>query len=91
MTNTQRMESDIATVDKRDKADKVLRDNRIRNDELTMERRFEADDMTREKRLKNDELTANRREIKDENLSRDLAVILVTLMVLAVVVLFTSI
>ena len=66
MTNLRRLKSDIATIDKREMADKAKSDNRDRNDALTQERRFEADKTMNENRAKNDEITANRREIKDE-------------------------
>jgi hypothetical protein len=67
MTTIQRINSDIATLDKREIADKTIKDNRIRNDDLTRERRSKADRIMDEHRLKNDETTANRREMKDGN------------------------
>jgi len=88
MTNVQRMESDMATMDRREMADKTLSDNRNRNDLLTQERRFKADKTMGENRLKNDEMTANRRETKDGNLNMTLLISLSILAVLAVAALF---
>jgi hypothetical protein len=65
MTEKQRMKSDIATMDRRDAADKILIDSRDKNDALTQERRFEADKTMNQHRLKNDELTADRRDMED--------------------------
>ena len=65
MANLRRLKNDIATMDKREEADKVKSDNRNRNDALTQERRFEADKTMNEKRTKNDEITADRRVIRD--------------------------
>ena len=82
------MKSDIETIDKREMADKTVRDNRNKNDEVTAERRFKADETLQKNRLKNDEITAHRREIKDENSVRDLTIALGIVTALAVVVLF---
>ncbi len=65
MTTIQRFESDMATIERRETADKTLSDSRNRNDILTQERRFNVDKIRGEKRLRNDEMTANRRETKD--------------------------
>ena len=65
MTEKQRMRSDMATMDKREAADKILIDSRDKNDALTQERRFEADRIMNQNRLKNDELTADRRDMED--------------------------
>jgi hypothetical protein len=84
MTNRQRMESDTATTDRRDMADKTMRDNRIRNDELTKERRDRADKTMEDKRSRNDEMTTNRRRVNDRNPWRTLAISLLLLAVLVV-------
>ena len=76
MESIQRMESDIATIDRREMEDKALSYNRNRNDQLTQERRFKADKTMGENRLRNDEMTANRRETKDENPSMILGMFL---------------
>jgi hypothetical protein len=60
MTNRQ-IQSDIATEDRREMADKTLHDNRVRNDSLTRERRYMTDRTMDKSRAKNDETTANRR------------------------------
>jgi hypothetical protein len=65
MTEIQRINSDIATMDRREAVDKILIDNRDRNDALTQERRFQADKTMSKSRLKNDELTADRRDMED--------------------------
>lgn len=84
MTNTQRMKSDIATMDRREMADDTVRNSRFRNDELTRERRNKVDKAIDDHRIKNDETTFIRREIKDENQSAVLAVSLLILVVLGV-------
>lgn len=84
MTNLQRMKSDMLTADRREMADKMVREDRIRNDKLTRDRRFKADKNMDENRLKNDEMTANRREMKDGNLSMALIVFLLVFLVLVV-------
>ena len=72
MTNIQRMRSDLATIDKREIADKATRDDRIKNDELTTNRRSKADrketadKTTVNSRIKNDELTGERRYNADK-------------------------
>jgi hypothetical protein len=76
MANRQRKKSDMATTDRRETADKTLRDNRIRNDELTIERRNKADKIMNENRLRNDEMTIHRRKINDRNPWRTLAIVL---------------
>ncbi len=64
MTNIiQRMRNDVATIDKRELADKTMKDNREKNDELTKVRRSRADQAMKQSRLRNDEITVNRREI----------------------------
>lgn len=78
------MESDIATMDRRDVVDRTLRDNRNKNDDLTKERRSKADKTMHDNRLKNDEITSDRRELKDGNLGMALEVSLVILLVLAI-------
>jgi hypothetical protein len=82
MTNMQRMNSDIATMDRREAEDKTLSNSRDRNDSLTQERRFEADKTKAENRLRNDELTANRRETKDVNQDMVLSISLFLLILL---------
>ena len=84
MTNTQRMESDLATMGKREMKDRTTIDRRNRNDALTQERRFEADKHKGENRARNDEITANRREIKDINRDMVLAISLFLLIILSV-------
>ena len=84
MANLQRMKSDTATGDRREMADRTVRDNRIRNDELTRERRLRADKTMIDNRLRNDEMTSNRRKINDRNPWRTIAIFLLILTVLAV-------
>jgi len=84
ITEKQRMENDIATMDKRNIADETMRDNRNKNDELTRERRFDADNTMDKNRLRNDRITANRREIKDENWNTVFAIFLLTVVAVAV-------
>jgi len=84
MTNRQRMESDTATTDRRDMADKTMRDNRIRNDELTKERRDKADKIMEDKRVRNDEMTTNRRKINDRNPWKTIAISLLIIAALAI-------
>ncbi|MGA2130143.1 MAG: hypothetical protein ABSG05_00810 [Candidatus Pacearchaeota archaeon] len=88
MTNTQRMKNDVVTTDKRETADKTMKDSRFRNDELTAERRSKADRTMGENRLRNDDITDNRREVKDRNTNMVLVVVLGLLIVLAVEALF---
>ncbi|MFA5953435.1 MAG: hypothetical protein WC812_02485 [Candidatus Pacearchaeota archaeon] len=72
MTNKQRMENDLATMDRREAADNTMDDNRIRNDKLTTERRANIDrwvrasKTTRDNRIRNDELTGERRFKADQ-------------------------
>jgi len=89
MTNLRRLKSDIATVDKRETADKITIDGRNKNDMLTQERRFEADATLRKNRERNDGITADRREMKDINKEMAIAISLIGLIVLSVVVYFT--
>jgi hypothetical protein len=84
MTNTQRMNNDEATMDRRETADATMKDNRIRNDDLTRERRFRADRTMNMNRSRNDEATANRREIRDGNQNDALAISLLVLTILTV-------
>jgi len=76
MTTLQRMQSDIATIDKRDMADKLVRDSRVRNDELTIERRYYADMLESadkdviDHRIKNDEST-NEKRFKADKIIED--------------------
>ena len=73
----QRMESDMATIDKREIADKTLSDNRNRNDLLTEERRFEEDrgemasNTLTDIRNKNDHLTQDRRFKADKTMGEN--------------------
>jgi len=81
MTTIQRLKSDIATIEKRETADKTVRDNRIRNDELTEKRRSKADkkelaENTTENtkisnRLKNDVSTIEKRSKADKTLEKN--------------------
>ncbi len=75
MTNTQRMKSDLATLDRREMTDKNLEEDRIRNDSLTGERRSKSDAIVRKERLRNDEMTVTRREEKDANHNMALALL----------------
>jgi hypothetical protein len=86
MTNLRRLKSDIATVDKRETADKVKSDNRNRNDELTRERRDKADKTVIDNRARNDQTTADRREIKDDK--RDMALAMSLVLIALIVVTF---
>ena len=83
MTDMQRMKNDISTMDKREVADKAIKDHREANDALTKERRLKADEKVDESRAKNDELTADRREEKDENINSVMALFVLALIVLA--------
>ena len=83
MANRQRMESDIATIDRRASADNLIKENRIRNDELTIERRARADKVIEDKRSKNDEMTADRRKRNDQ-FSGSWVIFLLILIILAV-------
>ncbi|MFA4953586.1 MAG: hypothetical protein WC584_05160 [Candidatus Pacearchaeota archaeon] len=84
MANIQRTKNDMATTDRREMEDKIVRDNRIRNDELTKEHRAKADQIMNNHRLRNDEMTINRRKINDRNPWRTLAISLLILAVLAI-------
>lgn len=68
MTDRQRLENDIETMNRRETEDKTIKDDRARNDEITKARRFQADKTMDECRLRNDEITANRREMEDGSL-----------------------
>ncbi|MDP1694763.1 MAG: hypothetical protein Q8L34_04450 [Candidatus Woesearchaeota archaeon] len=81
MTKLQRINSDMATLDKREIADKTIKENRIRNDDLTKERRSKTDKTLDESRLRNDEMTANRREIKDGHDNMRLAMFILAIAV----------
>ena len=81
MTNKQRTKNDLETEDRRAMEDKTMRDNRIRNDYLTTEKRLRADKTMNEKRMRNDEITINRREVNDRNPSRDVALVILLLIV----------
>lgn len=85
MTNLRRLKSDIATVERREMADKTMSNNRDKNDASTQERRFESDKTMGKNRAKNDETTADRREIKDANGPQGaLAIFLLILIVFAI-------
>jgi len=88
MTNLQRMNNDIATMDKREMADKITVESRNKNDMLTQERRFEADESLKKNREKNDEITAERRIIKDENPNTVIALTLGLMIVLGIGIFF---
>ena len=88
MTEMQRMKSDIATMDRREAADKVLIGSRDKNDALTQERRFEADKTMSQNRLKNDELTADRRDMEDVRNGKP-SVILAAYVLISVVLIVT--
>ena len=72
MTQEQRMENDVATMDRRELADHIMRSSRNKNDELTIERRYKADKgsitgrAVQNSRNKNDELTIERRDKADQ-------------------------
>ena len=66
----------MATENRRETADKLIKNNRIRSDKLTMERRMKADKTIDENRLRNDEMTFNRRRINDRNPWRTLVILL---------------
>lgn len=83
MANRQRIESDIATNDRRVNADNLIRENRIKNDELTTERRLKADKIIVDNRQRNDEMTADRRKRNDKS-SMPWAVFLLILVLLAI-------
>lgn len=90
MNTLKRLKNDVATIDKREEADKAKSEDRDRNDALTQERRFEADKTMAENRSRNDEATIDRREIKDAKGPQGaLAVFLLILIVLAVGSYFT--
>jgi hypothetical protein len=76
MANIQRTKNDMATENRRETADKLIKNNRIRSDKLTMERRMKADKTIDENRLRNDEMTVNRRRINDRNPWRTLVILL---------------
>jgi len=76
MANIQRTKNDMATENRRETADKLIKNNRIRSDKLTMERRMKADKTIDENRLRNDEMTFNRRRINDRNPWRTLVILL---------------
>jgi len=82
MINKQRRHNDLATMDKREAADKTMNDNRNKNDALTQERRLEADKTMNENRARNDELTSIRREIKDSKNQKGTWALLVLILVL---------
>ncbi|MFA6022549.1 MAG: hypothetical protein WC781_00510 [Candidatus Pacearchaeota archaeon] len=84
MANIQRTKNDMATIDRREIADKVKRDSRIYNDNLTIERRNKADKIIEESRLRNDEMTTNRRKMNDRNPWRTLAICLLIIIALAI-------
>lgn len=84
MTSKQRMESDAATEDRREREDNIVMSNRIKNDESTFERRSIADETTKLNRSKNDDLTAHRRGVKDGSTELVLVVCLSVLLILAV-------
>lgn len=79
MTEMQRMKNDSATMDKRETADKAMKDSRDRNDELTADRRSKADKTLEMNRFRNDEMTADRRETKDGFSGMPLAIFLLIL------------
>ncbi|MEK6928290.1 MAG: hypothetical protein AABX11_07700 [Nanoarchaeota archaeon] len=84
MATRQRRINDIATDNRRETEDNLIRDNRIKNDEQTQERRDKADDAMQEHRLRNDEMTIARRKINDRNPWRTLAISLLILAILAI-------
>ena len=68
------MKNDIATIEKRETADKTLSDKRNRNDQLTEERRYYADVCETpdraliDSRNRKDELTGDRRFNADKTM-----------------------
>jgi hypothetical protein len=82
MANKQRIQSDMATTDRREVADKLKKDNRIRNDELTIERRSRADKFTEDKRARNDDMTADRRRANDRNPWRTFTIYLLIILII---------
>ena len=77
MINIHRINSDIATKDRREMADRSILNNRIRNDELTIQRRTNADirkvanKTVRKSRIRNDELTGIRRSKEDKTINNN--------------------
>jgi hypothetical protein len=67
MANSQRTRNDLDTLDRREMADEMTKENRDRNDAITFDRRQRADRVMNEHRLKNDAITANRRKMNDRN------------------------
>ena len=80
----QRMENDTLTMDKRERADNLLKENRNKNDKLTLARREKADRTMDESRLRNDELTTERRETKDGDINMVIVLSFLALTVLIV-------
>jgi len=86
MTNSRRLKSDMATVDKREVADKATVHSRNKNDLLTQERRFQADKTLENNRARNDEITSDRRITKDwanQDMALAISLIVIALAIVA--------
>ncbi len=79
MTNAQRTKNDMATTDRREMTDELIKDNRLKNDVITANRRQKADKILEENRLKNDEMTDSRRKSNDRNPWRTFVIVLIIL------------
>lgn len=77
MITNQRVRSDIATMERRETADNLKKDNRDKNDELTTERRFDVDNgetakkTMRNSRDKNDYSTREKRFEEDKVIEKN--------------------